>query len=387
MKSVIEMLYEKIKNSNCEEWILSHDVKYNIYSSIDIRCSGYKIAPVDVNAFPAGFNNLEQAAIQKAASIISKTYQQKKFLILPENHNRNLHYNDNLLALKKIIEASNNQVVIGHNQTIFSTDNTIVPTSHFTKKDNIIVTKDGYIADIILINNDMISGLPEILRDISQEMIPHPHLGWYQRRKSDYFNIYNEVVQKFCRKFNIDEWLISTFTNRCQQINFSKKEGLECIALEIEKMLKKIKNKYQEYAITDRPYIFVKADNGSYGMGIMTVSSAEDVMNFNKDKRKKMNVTKGKSIVTDVLLQEGVPTIDQYAGNVAEPLVYCIMNQPIGFLYRYHEQQCQLNNLNKVGAKFHQMENNDKYIAVLSLISRLSLLAGAIELEHYNESK
>ena len=51
-----------IKNHmNIEAWFRKQWIKYPapFYTSIDLRNSGYKIAPVDTNLFPAGFNNLD----------------------------------------------------------------------------------------------------------------------------------------------------------------------------------------------------------------------------------------------------------------------------------------------------------------------------------------
>ena len=52
-----------IKNHmKIEAWFRNQWIKYPapFYTSIDIRNSGYKIAPVDTNLFPAGFNNLDK---------------------------------------------------------------------------------------------------------------------------------------------------------------------------------------------------------------------------------------------------------------------------------------------------------------------------------------
>jgi len=44
------------------------------YGSVDLRNAGYKLAPVDMNLFPGGFNNLSdgmlQSAVQAAQSAI-----------------------------------------------------------------------------------------------------------------------------------------------------------------------------------------------------------------------------------------------------------------------------------------------------------------------------
>ncbi|MBQ4875038.1 MAG: glutamate--cysteine ligase [Rickettsiaceae bacterium H1] len=391
MSQLIHTLYKKIGKDDLHDWMSKNTKrkKYNFYSSIDIRHSGYKASPVDVNLFPGGFNNLSKNSLKLAASIIKNSYRNKKFLILPEEHTRNSHYNDNLMALKTMLELSGNQAVIGHNKKIFGSNGNHILTSPIKKIDKLIETQDGYVPDIILINNDMISGIPDVLQNIHQEIIPKPSLGWFNRSKSRYFQIYDEIVEKFCKDFSIDGWLINTFTSICTEINFNKQESLECIALKVEKILKKIQKKYDEYSIKDKPYVFIKADNGSYGMGVTNVFSAEEIFHLNKNVRKKMNVTKGKAIINKVLLQEGVATINVCDGYTAEPLVYCIMDQPISFLYRYHTGQCNLNNLNKVGAQFKEIVTgsvcNDKLAFFSSLITGLPLLATSIELEHYGD--
>lgn len=46
------------------------------YGSVDLRNAGYKLAPVDMNLFPGGFNNLSEqmlpAAVQAAQSAIDR---------------------------------------------------------------------------------------------------------------------------------------------------------------------------------------------------------------------------------------------------------------------------------------------------------------------------
>ena len=64
------------------------------YSSVDLRNSGFKLAPVDTNLFPAGFNNLNPAfmplAVQAAMSAIERVCPDtQRFLLVPENHTRN----------------------------------------------------------------------------------------------------------------------------------------------------------------------------------------------------------------------------------------------------------------------------------------------------------
>ncbi|MFP5358190.1 MAG: glutamate--cysteine ligase, partial [Gammaproteobacteria bacterium] len=63
------------------------------YSSVDLRNAGFKLAPVDMNLFPAGFNNLNPAfqplCVQAAQVAIERWCPTaSKVLIVPENHTR-----------------------------------------------------------------------------------------------------------------------------------------------------------------------------------------------------------------------------------------------------------------------------------------------------------
>ena len=60
-------------------------------------------------------------------------------------------------------------------------------------------------------------------------------------------------------------------------MNFAEKEGEDCLAANVEFVLNEIREKYARYGITEAPFVIVKADAGTYGMGIMTVKSVDDV--------------------------------------------------------------------------------------------------------------
>jgi len=62
----------------------------------------------------------------------------------------------------------------------------------------------------------------------------------------------------------------------------------------------------------------VKADNGTYGMGIMTVRDVADLDVLNRKTRNKMSVIKDGQVVSDVIIQEGVLTNERMNDAVAE---------------------------------------------------------------------
>ena len=116
-----ESLHSEIimNHMKIEAWFRNQWVKYPapFYSSIDIRNSGYKIAPVDTNLFPAGFNNLDESfgflyisAAQHAFERLSPNIT--KILIISENHTRNKYYQSNIDALSNILTKSGYQVKV-----------------------------------------------------------------------------------------------------------------------------------------------------------------------------------------------------------------------------------------------------------------------------------
>ena len=71
------------------------------YSSTDLRNAGLKLAPVDTNLFPGGFNSLNPAfhplCVRAAMTAIEKFCPEAcGLLLIPENHTRNLFYLQNV---------------------------------------------------------------------------------------------------------------------------------------------------------------------------------------------------------------------------------------------------------------------------------------------------
>src|SRR5207253_2175522 len=96
----------------------------------------------------------------------------------------------------------------------------------------------------------------------------------------------------------------------------------------------KARAKHRQYGIADDPYVFVKADSGTYGMGIMTVRSGSEMMELNKKNRNKMQAVKEGTEVHAVIVQEGIATVDRVNDKPAEPMIYLIDGIPTGGMYR-----------------------------------------------------
>jgi len=387
------------------EWREAHAP---FYASVDLRNAGYKIAPVDTNLFPAGFNNLNPAfealciqAIQMAVEHINHPID--KILIVPENHTRNLFYLENIASLQSMIEKAGFETRIGSlipdlespMKIDLESSKTVVlePVS----RDGDRVVTDGFNPDLILLNNDLATGVPDILDNIEQPITPPMGLGWSTRLKSNHFGFYQRVTQEFASLINIDPWLIDPMFRNCGQVDFMKRDGVECLTKNIESLLTAIKQKYEEHDVKSEPFVMVKADAGTYGMGVMTIKSPDEIVELNRKERTKMATTKEGQKVTQVIIQEGVYTHETWGegDTAAEPVVYMLDHQVVGGFYRVHEKRSTNQNLNAPGMRFEQLAFDDSCISpdpeqdtdcrqnrfyTYGVLARLALLAAAREI-------
>ena len=263
------------------------------------------------------------------------------------------------------------------------------------KRDGDRVYVEGFKPCLVLLHNDLSGGRPDILEGLKQPVVPHPKLGWSDRLKTQHFALYKEVAEEFAERFGIDPWLLNPLFRNCGEINFAKREGEECLASNVELILEDIKAKYAEYGVTDEPFVIIKADAGTYGMGIMTVKDPSEVKGLNRKQRNKMAVVKEGLEVNDVIVQEGVYTFENVGDAIAEPVVYMIDHFVVGGFYRVHTERGKDQNLNAPGMQFVPLAFDEPCSSPnpgdpgcppnrfysYGVIARLALLAAAIELE------
>jgi glutamate--cysteine ligase len=377
------------------------------YTSVDIRNAGFKLAPVDTNLFPGGFNNLNPEfmalCVQAAMSAVEKVCASaQKLLLIPENHTRNTFYLQNVAVLANILRQSGLVVRIGSLIPDLTQPTTLelpaggrITLEPLVRKHNRVGLAD-FDPCAILLNNDLSAGVPTILQGIEQTVLPPLHAGWTTRRKSRHFAAYRDVAREFARLIKIDPWLIDPDFDVCDQIDFHARQGEDCLAEKVERMLAGLAEKYREYGIKQDPFVIVKADAGTYGMGIMTVKSPDDVRDLNRKQRNKMAVIKEGLAVSDVLIQEGVYTFESMNDAVAEPVVYMIDHYVVGGFYRVHTSRGADENLNAPGMHFvplafespcqlpDRSQNPDatpNRFYAYGVIARLAMLAASIELE------
>lgn len=380
-----------------------------IYGSVDLRNAGFKIAPIDMNLFPAGFNNLNpnflSLAVSAAKKIIQKiNLQIKKVLILPESHTRNLFYWTNIKTLQKILQQAGFEVRIGilldgfkAKEEIFLNPSEKLVVEPLIRQENFLAL-ENFIPDLILLNNDLSTGIPKILQNLSQPIMPPAELGWSQRLKSEHFHYYAEVTKEFASQFDFDSWLIAPLFRHCGEIDFMQQEGLECVIANADILFSEIQKKYDEYQIPNEPFLIVKADAGTYGMAVMTVRSTNDLKSLNRKQRTRMSMSKGGRPVHRVIIQEGIYTFETIGSEnaVAEPVVYLWGDAVIGGFYRMHKERGIDENLNAPGMHFEPIAFSQtchepsklfgpnacqNLFYVYGIVAQLSMLAAAREIK------
>jgi glutamate--cysteine ligase len=379
------------------------------YSSVDIRNAGFKLAPVDTNLFPGGFNNLTPEmlplAVQAAMAAIEKICPEaKNLLLIPEKHTRNTFYLMNVRRLVQIFHQAGLNVRLGTLDEAVKEPMTLsLPDGDELVVEPLIRARGRlglkhFDPCTILLNNDLSGGIPQVLQGLyEQYLLPPLHAGWAVRRKTRHFQSYEEVAKRFAKLLGMDPWLINPLFGRCGEVDFAESAGLDCVQTQVDALLGKVRRKYKEYGITEKPFAIVKADNGTYGMGIMTVRDAKELADINRRTRNKMSVIKEGQTVSEVIIQEGVPTYERINDAVAEPVVYMIDRYVVGGFYRVHAERGVDENLNAPGSSFVPLAFDQSQqlprpgerpgasapnrFYMYGVIGRLAMLAASYELE------
>ena len=385
------------------------------YCSVDMRNAGYKLAPVDTNLFPGGFNHLATEmlplSVQAAMAAIDKYCPDaRNLLLIPENDSKSRNnplYLENVARLMQIFRQTGLHVRLGSlSPDITQPTPLALPDGNMLVIEPLVRSANGRRVGLkdfdpctILLNNDLSAGIPEILQNIhEQSLLPPLHAGWALRRKSNHFAAYDEVVKKFGKLIGVDPWMLNPFHAKCGAVNFRTAEGYDCLASNIDALLAKIKKKYKEYGIKDqKPFVIVKPDAGTYGTSILTIKDSSEIKDLTQAQRDKMSVIKDGKEVTDFIIQEGVPTFESIKDAVAEPVVYMIDRYVVGGFYRVHAERGIDQNLNAPGSQYVPLAFAQQHAVpdlkakpgtaapnrfyVYGVVARLALLAASLEME------
>ncbi len=387
-----------------------------LYLSVDIRNSVHKLAVVDTNAFPAGFNNL----CPKYCELLTRTFREhirefypgaEKILILPEDHTRNRFYLDNVMRIRDALNLGGFEARVGTANPELREGSAVMSgtkgelTLYRIERSGSKITASDFEPDLIVSNNDFSDEEPGLLMGLDIPVTPVPELGWYRRRKHEHFTIMNELIREFAEVADVDPFEISTRFSMVDDVDFTSDEGREKVAKEVDATLSSLREEYAGRGIEERPFLFLKHNSGTYGMAMMTARSGDEIREARRKTRVKMSTGKAKVKVTQTFIQEGIPTRDfMDDGSPMEPVIYLVGDRPVGGFYRINPTRGDRDNLNARGMDFkrlcfHQVETekpellgeNCKDAADLMLaygtLGRLAAAALAIEKKRLEEEK
>ena len=368
------------------------------YASVDLRNAGFKLAPVDTNLFPGGFNLLTAQmlpqAVQAAMAAIEKICPEaRNLLVIPETGASCSFYLENLGTLARIFTQAGLNVRFGTLDTsitqpteLKTANGASITLEPLVRKRGRLMLK-GFDPCTILLNNDLAAGTPPQLMGLHEQyLLPPLHAGWSVRRKSQHFRAYEEVAKRFGKLLGMDPWLI---TPMFQSVDMHGKKGLEALQTAADTQLTKVRRKYKEYGINEKPFVIIKSDVGSYGKPVLTVRDAKDI--------EALATRLPENLGHEVIVQEGVPTHERVHEAVAEPVVYTMDRYVVGGYYRVHANRGIDESLNTPGASYvplafadspHLPRPGEKPGAsapnrfyMYGVIGRLAMLAASYELE------
>lgn len=361
LQTITDLLDQKETQINT--WFESQwtNLKPLPYFSCDIRHSSTKMGIVDTNLFPGGFNNLCSTFSDQTAKAFQTYFKEhypqvKKVILLSENHTRNKFYLLNIKRIQDFLITAGLECHVTLPLPKFPRDVTEIPLDDQTLTIHAIdfdsktpKLKNDFEADLVLSNNDMSAGLPDFLSSWKEHMIPSEHLGWHKRLKSNHFSLLCKTIYAFCKEFEIDSWLLCPLQETVREVTESSLEPLKEAA---EKLFSRIQKKYLEHNIPDDPYIFVKNDSGTYGLGVVSIKSPAEILELGRKQKQKLFAGKAGVQKHQFLLQEGIPTTDTYSGHPIEPVIYGVGKNPVGGFFRIHESKDPYESLNAPGMSF-----------------------------------
>ncbi len=372
------------------------------YSSYDIRDSGFKVANVDANIYPAGFNNICQTDRESAHSLvryyIDRHYELagaatpgpavKKLMLITEEHTNNPYYWENVFCLREILVGAGLNVCVAIPRLATARATMTAASGRQVEVVSVTIAEGrlqcgGFNPDLVVSNNDFSEFYAEWGETLQFNLNPPRELGWWQRKKSTYFKHYNELSTEFAKIIDVDPWLLTVETELFSGFDMSDVTSRTDLAQKVQILLDRTKKNYAERGIQQDPVAFVKNNAGTYGLAVMRVASGEEVMQLNNRARTKMKAAKGGRDVEEVIIQECVPSIIQAAGVTAEPTLYLFGCQLAGGFLRTHSEKGPTESLNSPGAVYKRLCVSDLKISVeghplenvYGWVSRLGVLA------------
>ena len=367
------------------------EVPIPIYGSVDIRDAGWKVAVVDANHFPAGFNNTSPEDEPHLAALLKNHINRKHegctwVHLYPESHTRNPGYVENVATIKRLIQSAGFRCTVGSPELEEhgSLDGITGPLKlNAVEIDGENLLIDGQKPCLVLLNNDLTEGMVGGIG--AHQVSPPPHMGWQRRRKSEHYECLQSYVNEIAEILEIDPWHLLSSWFVSEDKCLEKESCRQMLAAEVDEFLARIEAKYQTLGIDRDPVAFIKNDRGTYGLGIMAVKSGSELLNLSNRKFKRLMYSKGGVDVENFLIQEGVPTaINTDEGAPVEPVVYLVDGEAASWFYRINAKKGEMENLNSPSAEFKPysevgLQFGEHAHGWHALVSELSMLAMGAE--------
>ena len=307
-------------------------------------------------------------AVQAAQAAIEKICPEaRNLLVIPENHSKNTFYLANVAQLVRIFHMAGLNVRIGSiDPAIKSPKKIELPNGDVVTLEPVVRSKrrlglKNFDPCTILLNNELSAGTPGILEDLHEQyLLPPLHAGWSVRRKSNHLHSYEELSKRFGKLLGIDPWLINPIYARAEGVDVAEGRGIDVLTSHVDAVLTKVRRKYKEYGINEKPFVVVKggyAGQSEGGPNVITVRDAKEVEALVGKPRSgtaaaKMSAGRELREPGELIVQEGVLTNERVHNGVAEPVVYMMDRYVVGGFYRVHAERSNDENLKLPGASF-----------------------------------
>src|SRR5690606_16967865 len=150
--------------------------------------------------YPAGFNNIcptdKETSIDLMRKYLETRYGKdiQRILLVTEEHTGNPYYWDNVATIKDLIESGGKKVRVGFGTQLPESLTIKSASGHSVLVESAWGDSPLYKEfnpQIIVSNNDFSEAHADWAKTVQLPINPPRELGWYQRKKSNYFKFYN----------------------------------------------------------------------------------------------------------------------------------------------------------------------------------------------------
>jgi len=351
---------------------------YPVYASMDVRDAGWKTCVVDVNLFPAGFNILTPADRERGAQRMREFWSAKllktgpwKIAVVPEAHTNNPGYLENLAGILDLLRHAHCEP-----RLVWAGEPPLpkawkLRTRSGAELEYLPAAEALEGADALLLNHDLSGGIPKAIQGVNLPTFPSTKLGWFRRRKSSHQEVVEGLLRVLARQLPFfDPWYFTPRSEKLilgKELDLSTDAGIDALAERVNTLMITLAREYSERGIHEKPHVFLKNDAGTYGLGVVSIASVSEIHERSKWIQEKFRKGKEAVPVSQLILQEGIPTALAYRTEsasaesmvVGEPVLYLVNGIPIGGFLRVQEKlgaDAVFANLNQPGSKLEALD-------------------------------